>query len=174
RRSALGAEATPRSRAQRHVEAAGSERLLELGVAAKAGDLDFEPLLFKNLGLDSHFGRAEGKRIGNRLAETDLVERERRAGGPQRKRCEEAYQRAPPQHVVHRLSLTPRLYRGRAAARHRNGGTPAPLSHPAVRDIRSPLGCSCIWTCRSAPHAPCPRGGGARLLSAAPPDSRSA
>src|SRR5262245_43623506 len=102
-RGALGAEAKPRSRAERHVEAAGGERLLELGVAAKAGDLDFEPLLFKNLGLDPHFGRAEGKRVGDGLAKPDLVEGECRPGGPQRKRCEEAYQRASPEAMEHCL-----------------------------------------------------------------------
>src|SRR5262249_35393288 len=105
RRRALGAEAKPWSRAQGHVEAAGGEGLLELGVAAKAGDLDFEPLLFKNLGLDPHFGRAEGKRVGDRLAKPSLTEPDGRAGRPQGKRREEAYQRAPPQRVEHRLSL---------------------------------------------------------------------
>ena len=78
---------------------------MKLGIATKAGDLDFEPFLLENLGLDSHFGRAEGERVGNRLAKTDFVEPERRAGGPQRKRCKKAYQRAPPQRVMHCLSL---------------------------------------------------------------------
>src|SRR5262249_56045045 len=48
---------------------------------------------------------AEGKRVGSRLAEPDLVERERRAGRPQRKRCQEAYQHASPEPVEHCLSL---------------------------------------------------------------------
>src|SRR5262249_61643586 len=89
RRRALGWEAGHRAGAEPHVDTAGSERLLQLGVAAKARDLDRDSLPLENLGLDPDLGSAESKGIGHRLAKPDLIERERIAAPQQRERREQ-------------------------------------------------------------------------------------
>ena len=61
RRRPLGAKAEPGARPQTDIDAARRERLLKLSVTAKARDLDFDSLRLKDLGLDSHLGRAERK-----------------------------------------------------------------------------------------------------------------
>src|SRR5215468_12610128 len=99
----LGAETEPGARTQADVQAARRERLLELSITAKARDLDLNSFRRKDFRLDSHLGRAERKGVGNRLAESHLLERQCLPAGPRRNSYEQGYQHAAPD--KHSLSL---------------------------------------------------------------------
>ena len=73
-RGALDPEAEPRSRAEADVDAAGGQRLLQLGVAPKARHGNVEAFARENLGVDPDLGRPEREGIGHRFAEADGVE----------------------------------------------------------------------------------------------------
>ena len=64
----------PWPRADRDIDAAGGQRLLDAGIAGEAQDLQVDAFLLVDLGLDADLCRPEGEGIGHRLAEPDLVE----------------------------------------------------------------------------------------------------
>ena len=90
RRHPFGAEAETRPRADRHIDAVGGKRLLNAGIALEGEDLQVDAFLLEDLGLDADLGGAEGERIGHRLAEPDLVEREARPALQDNWRCQQA------------------------------------------------------------------------------------